>query len=527
MRARAPLLRRSAAVRLAAAAVTLLLAAGSAVGGRATAGDDRLRDLVDRYRSTLGRHDDVAYASEREALDAAADLDSPEARRQLRALAVAERDGQAGGDARRMALVLSALVRRGGAPEFDFTIATVEGWRDPTLLNALPRILGSAISATSRAHLREAVLRRGTATVRAAAARALGTFGDRAAVLPLVASLREDDLLVRAEALFALGELRDDGAVPSICVFLSGADPRLREVAARALGVLGSVKALPALVRALADPSPRVAESVAGALALLAPGGVQISVPAILGRWAAIRDQNDRLEEAFQRALARITGVDVGADPELWRSFWAANKDRPPAEVFRKDAPTTVAGARYYGFGVRSSRVAFVIDVSRSMEWNGRLESARTELIQTLEHLPARAKFSVISFSDTVVPWSLKLVAATPEAVRRATRFVERLEPTSGTNSFEALRFALADEEVDSIYFLSDGHPSMGSVVDPDAILAQVAEMNRWRRVKIHAIAMLKGEPPAAFAATEDPATAERFMRRLAEDNDGRFVDIR
>ncbi len=492
----------------------------------ARAGDGRLGDLVERYKSTLGRHDDGSYTSQREALDAAADLDTPDARRAIHSLALFERDGPGGGDGRRMALLLSALVRRGGSAEFDFAVATVEGWRGPGLSGALSRILGSAVATTSRTHLREVVLKKGTVTVRAAAARALGAIGDREAVLPLLATLREDDILLRAESLFALGELRDDGAVPAMGVFLSGADPRLREVAARSLGLLGSAKALPGLVRALEDVAPRVVESAAAALAMLAPVGVAVSVPAILDRWLAWHGRNDRVEEAFERAMARITGVDVGADPDLWKSWWAANKDRPKAEV-KRDGPTTFSGARYYGFGVRSDRVVFVLDISRSMSWNGRLDIARRELIQTIEHLPARTRFSVISFSDAAWTWSDKLLPASPETVRKAVRYVERLEPVGGTNSFEALRAAFADEEVDTIYFLSDGYPSAGGIVDPDEILTQVRELNRWRRVHIHAIAMLKGEPPAEFAALEDGTAAERFMRRLAADNDGKYLEQR
>lgn len=508
-------------------ALFALLVALVSSTGSARAGDGRLGEYVDRYKATLGRHDDVSYASQREALDAAADLDTQDARRTLRALAVTERDSPGGGDPRRLALLLAALVRRGSAAEFDFTIATVEAWRGAGLSSALPRILASALGAPARTHLREVVLRKGTPAIRAAAAGALGAIGDREAVLPLLANLREDDLALRAETLAALGELHDESAVPGIAVFLLGADPRLREVAARALGVLGSGRALPNLVRALEDAAPRVVESAAGALALLAPAGVAVSVPAILDRWLAVRGKNERVEEAFERAMARITGVDVGGDPDLWKSWWAANKDRPPAELKNREAPTTFAGARYYGFGVRSDHVAFVLDISRSMGWNGRLDAARRELVQTLEHLPAKTRFSIITFADTASMWSEKLLPALPDTVKKAVRFVERLEPVSGTNSFEALREALADEEVDSIFFLSDGYPNAGAVIDPDEILTAVREMNRWRRVRIHAIAMLKGEPPADFAATEDPAAAQRFMRRLADENDGRYVEIR
>lgn len=521
-----PVVLRAAFLRGAAALIVGMALATPCVAGDGRANGQQLSELLDKYKSMLGRHDDVAYTFERETLEAVADLDTPEARRSLRQLANFEH-GPNGGDARRMAIVLSALVRRGDGPAVDFAIEAVETWRGPGLGGALPRILGAAVAPVARAYVRDTVLKKGTIVVRAAAARALGAVGDRDAVLPLLATLREDDVLLRAEIIWALGELKDETAVPAITVFLGGADPRLREVCARALGVLGSVKALPALVRALDDTGPRVVESAAGALALLAPQGVFVSIPAILDRWLASRGKSDRMDEAFERALTRMTGADIGADPDLWKSWWAANKDRPPAEVMRKEAPTTVSGARYYGLGVRSSRAIFVIDVSRSMSWNERLDSARKELVQALEHLPPKARFSLVAFSDAAWTWSDELIGATPDVVKRAARFIERLEPMSGTNSFDALRTAFKNEEVDSIYFLSDGHPSAGAVVDPDEILLQVREMNRWRRVRIHTIALLRGEPPSGFAELENAVDAESFMRKLAEENDGRFVEIR
>jgi len=63
--------------------------------------------------------------------------------------------------------------------------------------------------------------------------------------------------------------------------------------------------------------------------------------------------------------------------------------------------------------------------------------------------------------------------------------------------------------------------------VDPEELLAQVREMNRWRRVRIHAVALLKGEPPPVLASLEDGAAAASFMRRLAEENGGKFKDVR
>jgi len=165
--------------------------------------------------------------------------------------------------------------------------------------------------------------------------------------------------------------------------------------------------------------------------------------------------------------------------------------------------------------------------VSRSMGWNGRLETAQKELQQVLERLPATTKFDVVTFSDAAQAWAGKLGFATPETVRRAVRFVERLEVVNGTNTYDALRRALEDEEADTVFFLSDGSPTVGPVVDPEQILTDVRERNRWRRVRIHTIALTRGEAPAVFQASEDPVAAASFMRRLAKENDGEFREVR
>jgi len=57
--------------------------------------------------------------------------------------------------------------------------------------------------------------------------------------------------------------------------------------------------------------------------------------------------------------------------------------------------------------------------------------------------------------------------------------------------------------------------------VDPDLILLVVRQWNRFRRVRVHGVALVRGEPPAAFAGRENQARAADFMERLAAQNDG------
>jgi HEAT repeat protein len=517
---------------LALAALLASPAAGFASPDRPS---DVIEALVERYRSVEGRFDDHGYETARITLEQLADLGSEEARRTLRDLAAELKHG----DRRRLGIALTALVRQGGPTEIDFAIKVAESTRDDSVVDALPHYLAAARRPEGVRHLRGPVLSTATPAVKARVARALGLMGDREAVVPLLAMLREEDVRVRAEVLMAIADLGDESAFPHLVMFLKAADPRVREVTARAMGVLASPRAVPHLVAALSDPATLVAESAARSLGLLgSPGGVEplidrlalASKPAAPGKPAPAgeaRPSDLRLADTIAKALERLTGMTLGDDADLWRAWWKENKDRPPAETSRPNAPTTISGPRYYGFGVRSSRVMFVLDVSGSMAWNERLETARKELVQVLEHLPARTRFGIVTFSEVADPWTERLVFATPENVRKAVRHVERLIAVGGTNSHDALRKAFQDEDVDTIFFLSDGSPTVGALTDPDAILAEVRELNRFRRVRVNTIALIKGDPPPRAVQGENPAAMTSLMKRLADQNDGKYVEKR
>jgi HEAT repeat protein len=503
-------------VRPLPAFAALVLGALAVASAAAPAGArDATDDLLLRYRSVQGRRDDAGYAEQRAALEALADLDTDDARKTLRGLLP---DARA--DRRGHAILLEAIVKRGGPEEMDLALREVDRAGDPALQGALARVLGRALRPEARAHLRSVVLLRSPPPVQVQAARALASMDDPDAADALLALAgATEDPVVRAEAIVGIGDLADPRAAPILSAFARADDARVREAALRTLGRLGTERSLPALVLALEDPSPRVVEAAADGLAALE---TDAAFGPLIDRLAKAGADDLRLVDSLTRALGRLSGLALGDDADLWRAWWEQASQKPRPERERR-APTTVAGPRYFGFPVRSSRVVFVLDVSRSMGWNGRLERAQDELRRAISHLPARTRFDIVTFSDVSEGWRDKLVAATPETVRKALAFVDRQKPISGTNIFDALRRAFAVEEADTIFFLSDGSPSTGALVDPDAILAEVREWNRWRRVRIHAIALVQGEPPSEFAATERREPAVAFLRRLAADHEGDF----
>ena len=501
----------------------LLFTMSGGRGGRGAAVADAASDLKaseEAYVAVSGRSDDEGYAAQRAVVERISDLRTDAAQRSLKALLA--RVGL--GDRRRASILLAGWVRRGPPADLDAAIATVEASRDARLLDLLDRIVAGALEQATRAHARNEALPRAVPNVKAQIARALGAMGDAEAVMPLIAVLNEPNLLVRVEAVGALGQLKDARAHVPLVTLVRDADPRLREAAARALGVLGRAESLPYLVPLLKDQVPLVVEGTALGLSLL--GSPQAIAP-LIERLAKAVNEDLRVADALASALERITGRAFGCEVEQWRTWWAQAKDLPWEKVPGPPPGGTVSGPRYYGFPVRSSKVVFVLDVSRSMGWNGRLEIARDELLDVLEHLPRTTRFNLVTFSDRAFTWEGGLVPATLANIHRASAYVRRQEPGNGTAAYEALQAAFADPEADTIFFLSDGQPSGGTVIDPELILAEVRGWNRFRRMKIHAIALLRGEPPAAFAGLENAVRAEAFMKRLAEENDGRFKVVK
>ncbi len=181
----------------------------------------------------------------------------------------------------------------------------------------------------------------------------------------------------------------------------------------------------------------------------------------------------------------------------------------------------------YHGLEMTSRRVVFCLDISGSMEWNNRIGEARQELLRLLDTLDTSVEFNIITFSGRMTIWNRGgLKSGTPENITSAKRFVRRTRTASdGTNTVGALSLALDDDKVKSIYFLSDGHPTVGFTTENEKILSHVVEQQAGRGVIINTIAYIKGDPPRGWRDQVPPKeTLIDLMRRLAEQNNGNYV---
>lgn len=110
-----------------------------------------------------------------------------------------------------------------------------------------------------------------------------------------------------------------------------------------------------------------------------------------------------------------------------------------------------------------------VIDTSGSMGGES-IRQARAALDLALTQLQPQDRFNVVEFNSILDPWRPAAVAATPDALQQARRWVDRLQAGGGTEMEPALRFALAghapDGYVRQVLFATDG-----AVDDPNGLM--------------------------------------------------------
>nr|KAF6431398.1 inter-alpha-trypsin inhibitor heavy chain 2 [Rousettus aegyptiacus] len=119
--------------------------------------------------------------------------------------------------------------------------------------------------------------------------------------------------------------------------------------------------------------------------------------------------------------------------------------------------------------------ILFVIDVSGSM-WGIKMKQTVEAMKTILDDLRTDDQFSVVDFNHNVRTWKNDLVSATKTQVADAKKYIERIQPSGGTNINEALLRAIfilneADNlgmldpnSVSLIILVSDGDPTVGEL---------------------------------------------------------------
>ena len=486
-------------------ALALLLAAGAPTSARATTAVAPALAA----RADLAEPGDLAASADLAALEARlASRDARERREAVRALSKES-------DPKAWQLVLGALRDPEAmvADEAQLAFAQLE---DPAAAGALlgKEGLGSADAAV-RARAAEAIgrvrcevdggalakklgdkdaeLRRTLAwsAERLAAEGRLAPKSKRFLQQELEAATRKDpDALVRAAALTARHAL-EPWTVSEIFEELSGKRPHPLRCAAIGLMAREEPGQIPGLVAGtLAEDDPSVRRAIADAFAAR---GLPIDVENLI--YLLRKETNLRTSWRIVGHLERLSGRALGRDRDAWEQWFRAlpegwrKADEPAKDAAPKQRDHAGSTTVIFEMPVLSDRVAFLFDFSGSM-WeagkDGRTRKQRLghELARALAKLPETAEFNLVPYATEPRPWQKALVPATQANVAKATAFFEGCELKGKGDLALAMRAALEDPEVDTLFVFSDGAPS-GTRWNLDLVRDQYLERDRFRRVAV------------------------------------------
>ena len=277
-----------------------------------------------------------------------------------------------------------------------------------------------------------------------------------------------------------------------------------RCAAAIALSEIKTVESMNALHGLLADEDRSVrAEALLGVSAARQTS----SIPALIKRLDATSGTE---HERTKTELRLLTGEALGGTTRRWESWWKDNKggfQMPSTEESMKaeaDRSERLASnetqASFYGLNITSERVSFVIDLSGSMNFKTksgmtRLAVLRKELDRFLADFPSGQLFNMIFFGNKATKWKPELCLMNDSTRSDARDHVKNLEAPGATAIYDGLLAAFEDQRVDTIYLLTDGGPSGGTIDDIDEIIAEVSRWNSLRHIVIHSVAVGRDSP--------------------------------
>ena len=211
----------------------------------------------------------------------------------------------------------------------------------------------------------------------------------------------------------------------------------------------------------------------------------------------------------------------------------------------------SVSAQEYYGVPIEDGGVAFLLDVSGSMEnrgeqikaailrgladavlgtstpqsaiaqalinrasrgrrasQNSKMGAARLELIRALDSLRDGTSFTIITFGEQAAEWPGGVRTAGPASRNLAREYVANVFAAGGTPMAEALRLGFRSPNVRTLFVVSDGRPTSGEVLQ---LVQRLQASREGRRMVINT---------AGIGADQDSG----LLCQLALDNEGIYV---
>jgi hypothetical protein len=321
------------------------------------------------------------------------------------------------------------------------------------------------------------------------------------------------DLPGGVSACQALGHLRNPNHLPLLSSALNNADLRVQVEAARAIGRIGSSEAIPVLNQKLATCSWPVLVEVASAL------GEIPDTRSIQGLINRLRIEKGRFRLDIVHALSSIAGEQKGGKAEDWEAWWRttgssftvdASRTKSFREKVRVQDVTIPTLGYFYSLPIYSDKICFVVDTSKSMAGD-RIASLRVNLGETLLQMQkGKVSYNIVDFGGRVEMMVKNGLTTDPaKGVKRAAE----MNLSAGTRSFDGMECGALLDEVDTLYFLSDGKPVM-------------SEIDAWDEIR-RGISLLHRQRPLAFFAVEFNMAGNMVpMVNMTDENSGLYRAI-
>lgn len=336
-------------------------------------------------------------------------------------------------------------------------------------------------------------------------------------------------------------------ATEALIKFSEDTSPAVAILALEGLGRQNSEKGLETLVQRLEDPRWQLrAAAIKGLSYFKDPRAMDALI-------AAAKKEEGVVQRKYFAAMARIVQENVPGTVEAWDSFWTENKEDyikrwerwpkgQPVEGEPPDIPidTSLGSTSFYGIRTNSKHIIFVVDISGSMSEEGgglneqgeaRIDVARKELKGAIQSLSAtdedergEASFNIVVYNSEVAVYKDgKMIDATKSAKEKAYKWIDETVQASGnTNIFDAVEqaFNIISEKkesknlakgADTIFLMTDGYANRGKFFDEELMLSEIREMNKTRKITLHAIGVGAGHN-------------RTFLSRLAAQNDGQYL---
>jgi len=349
----------------------------------------------------------------------------------------------------------------------------------------------------------------------------------------LLAAQNEKELDTRCAIVESLGQLDDPKVREALRKWLvSEKETRVRLEALEALVQLKDAESMEVVrARLLAHENWRVRVAAVAALVRVPQ---KESIPALI---AALEVEVGRVREDVTQALQRLTGQSLAMDANVWKRWWDEKgasfklEDVPKSRRLAVSAWDQAASGKvtFYGISSVSKHVCFVIDISLSMKeadssssGKSKLDVAKEQLKQAIDGLSDGDTFSIVAFAGSAERWQSKMTKVSATNKDRAKKWIDNdLNLDMGTNIHAGMKAAFEiaglgsrdsgyQSEIDTIFFMTDGQPTVGEVTDALELRRLIREWNRLSRIRIHCIGVGKDLNVA-------------LLYGIAEDSGGQF----